>query len=79
MVPSDPLPSFVDRGVAALVELDAVSVDAPLEGRHDPSTPVGYASSAREHHLAVVGPIRVAHRDAGRVEAGVTVEALVAG
>jgi len=79
VVPPDPLPSFVDRGVAALVELDAVSVDAPLEGRHDPSTPVGYASSAREHHLAVVGPIRVAHRDAGRVEAGVTVEALVAG
>ena len=54
-------------------------VDAALEGRHDAASPVRDGASAREQHLAVVSPVRVAHRDASRVEAGMAVEALIAG
>ena len=76
-VPPRSLLSLVHRRVATLVELDATSVDAPLEGLHDVSAPRRIGPSAREQHLAVVRSVRVAHRDTRGIEAGVTVEAFV--
>uniref|UniRef100_A0A147BUG0 Uncharacterized protein n=1 Tax=Ixodes ricinus TaxID=34613 RepID=A0A147BUG0_IXORI len=78
-VVTNPVPPLDGHQVAALVEDDSpVAYHALLEGAHDLAAVVRDPVAAVEAHLAVVGPVPVAHQETRRVELGEAVVPLVA-
>ncbi|CAN8007757.1 unnamed protein product, partial [Ixodes pacificus] len=78
-VVTNPVPPLDGHQVAALVEDDSpVAHHALLEGAHDLAAVVRDPVAAVEAHLAVVGPVPVAHQETRRVELGEAVVSLVA-